>query len=112
MFLIQEKKIIRRMFRGAMLKNGVYRRRTNNEAVKELSGRNVLEQIKILRIKWLGHIYRKKTGDDVRTLTWWCMDGGRARGRAGMRLIDEVEEYLKEIGVKARWKTLVQDCGR
>lgn len=53
MFLIQERKIITRMLGGIMLKNEIYRRRTNNEIMKEVDGENVPGHIKMLRTKWV-----------------------------------------------------------
>lgn len=50
------------------MENEICRIWFNNEIMNELSGENIVGHMRVLMIKWLGHIHRKKSLEDVRSV--------------------------------------------
>jgi hypothetical protein len=61
--------------------------------------------IRSARLRWAGHIVRKRESDLARKSTFDLLLGERIVGRPKRRCIEEVERDLKGMGVKD-WKRL------
>ena len=60
--------------------------------------------IKIQRLEWLGHVVRMNETRSVKKIFEGKLEGRRSRGRLRLRWITDVEDDLRELGVK-RWRT-------
>ena len=59
--------------------------------------------IKIRRIEWLGHVSRMNETRCVKKIFERKLEGRRGRGRPRLRWINDVEDDLRNLGVK-RWR--------
>jgi hypothetical protein len=60
--------------------------------------------IKIQRLGWLGHVVRMNETRTVKKIFEEKSEGRRGRGRPRLRWINDVEDDLRELGVR-RWRT-------
>ena len=84
---------------GPVNENGMWRLRYNDEIYNLYSEPNIVNIIKIGRLRWIGHVMRMEEDNATRRLTLLRPDGGRRRGRPKLRWMDGVEEDLRKLGV-------------
>jgi hypothetical protein len=60
--------------------------------------------IKIRRLEWLGLVVRMNETRSVKKIFEGKLEGRNSRGRPRLRWINDVEDDLRELGVK-RWRT-------
>jgi hypothetical protein len=65
---------------------------------------DIVNVIKIRRLEWLGHVVRMNVTRSVKKIFEGKLEGQRSRGRPRLRWIHDVEDDLRELGVK-RWRT-------
>jgi hypothetical protein len=51
-------------------------------------------------MEWLGHVVRMNETRSVKKIFGAKIEGRRGRGRPRLRLINDVEDDLRELGVK------------
>jgi hypothetical protein len=71
-------------------------------------GENIVKWIKGQRISWLGHLERMEEDRMFKKIFTQELEGTRRRGRPRKGWREEVERYLKVLGVR-RWSELVMD---
>jgi hypothetical protein len=103
---ILERRIMRRIY-GSILAQGNWQIRTNCE-INELIGHdNIIDFVKTLRLKWLGHVERMSSGR-MQMILKARMEGGRRRGRPRKKWLDYVEHDLQQLGVR-NWRLKARD---
>jgi hypothetical protein len=103
---ILERRIIRRIF-GPIFAQGNWQIRTNGE-INELIGHdNIIDFVKTLRLKWLGHVERMRSVR-MQIILKARMKGGRRRGRPRKQWLDYVEHDLQQLGVR-NWRLKARD---
>jgi hypothetical protein len=65
---------------------------------------DIVNVIKIRILEWLGHVVRMNETRSVKKVFEEKLEGQRGRGRPRLRWINDVEDDLRELGVK-RWRT-------
>jgi hypothetical protein len=102
-----ERKILRKIF-GPLYDGGTWRIRTNSELYELYNAPDIISEIKKGRLRWLGHVHRMP-GDRVAKRVLEGNPGGRRpRGRPRKRWLDDVEDDLREMGVR-RWRRVAED---
>lgn len=66
---IFERKIIRRIYGLKKVAEGEYRRLMNFEIKNMLKGEDIVNIIKVQRLRWYGHIRRMGDSRDIRKIT-------------------------------------------
>jgi hypothetical protein len=101
-----ERKIFRKIY-DPTYKNGHWRIKTNSELESKYKSQDIVSVIKVRRLEWLEHIIRMNETRTVKRIFEEKLGGRRGRGRPRLRWIDDVEDDLRNIGIK-RWtiKTL------
>jgi hypothetical protein len=79
-----ERKVLRRIF-GPTSENGIWRIKTNQELVKIIKHKNVINFIRTQRLGWLGHIERMQETRMVKAIYSWKPISRRPRGRQKIR---------------------------
>jgi hypothetical protein len=77
---IFERKILRKFY-GPSYVNGVWRIKYNNGLYKLFKEPNIVQSIKIIRLKWLQHIRKIDESLLCRKLTFFHLEGSRKKGR-------------------------------
>jgi hypothetical protein len=57
-------------------------------------------EIKICRLEWLGYVIRMNETRSVKKIFEGTLEGRRDRGRPRLTWIDDVEDDLRELGMK------------
>ena len=84
------KEILKRMF-GLVKINDQYRLRHNVELYQIYREPNVVQFIRLSRLRWAGQIASMDGDSPIKRLLFGYMDGRRKRGRPRLRWADEVE---------------------
>jgi hypothetical protein len=61
---------------------------------------DIVNVIKIRRLEWLGHVVRMNEIRSVKKIFKGKLEGRRSRGRPRLRWINDVEDDLRNLGVK------------
>jgi transcription termination factor 2 len=69
---------------------------------------DIVTEIKVRRLEWLGHVVRMEDTRLPKMVFNAKPEGRRGVGRPRLRWLDDVEAYIKALGVK-RWKIKAQD---
>ncbi|GFX72186.1 uncharacterized protein TNCV_1954621 [Trichonephila clavipes] len=93
MMCICERRILRFIF-GGIQENGTWRRRSNLELYRSYKESDIINFIKIQRIKWAGHVIRMKEDRATKKVFNAQPDGTRRKGRPNLRWIDSLEKNL------------------
>ena len=101
-----ERKVLRKIY-GPTKENGQWRTKTNEELRTKYKSQDIVIVIKIRRLEWLGHVIRMNETRVVKIFER-KLEGRRGRGRPRLRWINDLEDDLREPGVK-RWRTKVLD---
>jgi hypothetical protein len=107
---------IRKIY-GPSYVNGVWRIKYNYELYKLFKEPNIVQSIKINRLKWLGYIQRMDESTLCKKLTFSQLEGSRKKGRPKLRWLDDVLQDLKKVTAwwkKAQdrdsWKAVVKEA--
>jgi hypothetical protein len=65
---------------------------------------DIVNVIKIQSLEWLGRVVRMNGTRSLKKILEGKLEGRRRRGRPRLRWINDVEDDLRELGVK-RWRT-------
>jgi hypothetical protein len=107
MLMTWERKILRNNY-GATCENGHWRIKIISELESKYKSQDIFSVIKVRRLEWLGHIVRMNETRTVKKIFEEKLGGRRGRGRPRLRWIDDVEDDLRNIGIK-RWRIKVLD---
>ena len=81
---------------GPVNENEMWRIRYNDKIYNLYSEPNIVNIIKVGRLRWIGHIMRMQEDNATRRLL--RPDEGRRRGRPKLRWMDGIEEDLRKLG--------------
>ena len=81
---------------GPFNENEIWRIRYNDKIYNLYSEPNIVNIIKVGRLRWIGHIMRMQEDNATRRLL--RPDEGRRRGRPKLRWMDGIEEDLRKLG--------------
>ncbi|GFW00594.1 uncharacterized protein TNCV_2283401 [Trichonephila clavipes] len=90
---IYEKKILRFIF-GGIQENGTWRRRSNFELYQSYKESDIVNFIKIQRIKWTGQVVRIDEDSFTKKVFKAQPIGTRRKGRPNFRWINGLEKDL------------------
>ena len=107
MLMTWERKILRKIY-GPKKENGQWRIKTNTELITKYKSQDIVTVIKIRRLEWLGHVIRMNETRSVKKIFEGKLEGRRGRGWSRLRWINDVEDYLRKLGVK-RWRMKALD---
>jgi hypothetical protein len=102
-----ERKILRKIY-GPKCEQGVWRIRTNLELQNVYRSPDIVTEIKVRRLKWLGHIIRMDGARMAKKVFVSSPEGRRDIGRPKLRWLDDVEDDIKAVGIR-RWRIKEQD---
>jgi hypothetical protein len=102
MLITWERKILRKIY-GPTCENGHWRIKINSELDRKYKYQDIVSVIKVRRLGWLGHIIRMNEPRTVKKIFEEKLGGRRGRGRPRLRWIDDVEDDLRNMGIK-RWR--------
>ncbi|GFT13942.1 uncharacterized protein TNCV_2615801 [Trichonephila clavipes] len=103
MISLYERKILRFIFKGIQ-ENGTWRR-SNFELYQSYKESNIVNFLKIQRIKWAGHVVRMNENCTTKKVFNPQLIGTRRKGRSNLRRIDGLEKDLLVSRTK-NWRTL------
>lgn len=114
---VWERKILRKIY-GAVCEDGVWRIRTNNELEALYGNPNIVTDIKMRRLRWLGHVQRMGEERVPKKVLYSTPEGSRSVGHPRLRWMEDVEADLRKMGIRnwrslavsrENWRTLVID---
>jgi hypothetical protein len=101
---ICKRKILRKIY-GPSHVNGVWRIQYSDELYELFKEPNIVQSIKINRLKWLGHVRRKDESLLCRKLTFSQLEGSREKGRLKLRWLDDDDlQDLRIVKVTVWWE--------
>ncbi|GFW39812.1 uncharacterized protein TNCV_2419781 [Trichonephila clavipes] len=103
---IYERKILRSIF-GGIQENGTWRRRSSLELYRSYKESDIVNFIKIQRIKWASHVIRINEHRTTKKVSNAQPIGTRRKGRPNLRWIDGVEKDLLVLRTRT-WRTLAR----
>ena len=98
----------------ALCDNGKWRIRYNSELyiyIYIYIQTDIIKTIKILKLRWTGHIMRIPEENPVKKLTLLWPEGSRRAGRPKLRWLDGVKEDLRTLGIRG-WRRRALDRDR
>ena len=114
-----ERRILRKIF-GPICVHGVWRIRWNHELYEMYDEAEVVQRIKVKRLRWLGHVVRMDEENPTRKVFESRYSGGRRRqGRPNLRWFDQVSANLKSLDEsncrqraqdRSRWRGLMDEA--
>jgi Reverse transcriptase (RNA-dependent DNA polymerase)/Endonuclease/Exonuclease/phosphatase family len=105
---IFERKIVRKMFGGKKIDDIQYRRLMNKEILSILEDEDIVKVVKSKRIRWYGHINRRKEEAIIKKITKWRPQSNRPRGRPKIRWEDQVIKDINSMGING-WREKIKD---
>jgi hypothetical protein len=82
--------------------------RTNLELQNVYRSPDIVTEIKVRRLEWLGHIIRMDGASMATRVFVSKPEGRRDIGRPKLRWLDDVEDDIKAVGIR-RWRIKSQD---
>jgi hypothetical protein len=92
-----ERKILRKIY-GPKCEQGVWRIRTNLELQNVYQSPDIVTEIKVSRLEWLGRIIRMDGARMAKNVFVSKPEGRRDIGRQKLRWMDDVEDDIKALG--------------
>jgi hypothetical protein len=93
---------------GPKGEQGVWRIRNNLEIQNIYKSPDIVTEIKVTRLEWLGHVVRMEGTRLPKMVFNAKPEGRRGVWRPRLRWLDDVEADIKALGVK-RWRIKAQD---
>ena len=104
-----ERKVLRTIFGGLQIENGVWRRRMNHELQELLGELSIVHTAKIGRLRWAGHVVRMSDESPVKMVLETNPSGTRRRAAQRARWIDQVEDDLRTLRRLQSWRAAAMD---
>jgi hypothetical protein len=101
-----ESKILRKIY-GPRSEQGVWRIISNLDIQNMYKSPDIVTEIKVRRLEWLGHIRMEDTHLPKMVFNG-KPEGRRGVGKPRLRWLDDVKADIKALGVK-RWRIKAQD---
>jgi hypothetical protein len=105
--LVFKRKILRRIF-GPTKENQIWRIKTNEELVKLIKHKNIVNYIKAQRLSWFGHMQRMSDTRTVKKIFNWKPLTKISQGRPKYRREDNIKQDICQMKIK-NWTACVQD---
>jgi hypothetical protein len=102
-----ERKILRKIYRPKC-EQGIWRIRSNLEIQNVYKSPDIVTEIKVRRLEWLGHVVRMEDTRLPKMVFNAKPEGRRGVGRPRLRWLDDVEADIKALGIKI-WRIRAQD---
>jgi transcription termination factor 2 len=102
-----ERKILRKIY-GPKCEQGVWRIRSNLEIQNMYKSPDIVTEIKLRRLEWLGHVIRMEDTRLPKMVFNAKPEGRCGVGRPRLRWLDDVEADIKALGIKI-WRIRAQD---
>jgi hypothetical protein len=93
---------LRRIFGPKREEDGSWRKLHNDELHSLYSSPNIVRVIKSRRMRWAGHVARKREGRGVYGVLFGRTEGSRPLGRLGRRWEDNIKMDLRGQGSMRR----------
>lgn len=97
---IWERKVLRRIYGGIKISDGLWRRRTNKEVQELYEHPTITQTVRAQRARWLGHLARMEGTRNAKRALLGGDGGKKGRGRPKRRWLDAVKEDLRGQGVE------------
>ena len=104
-----ERRVLRTIFGGVQTDDGSWRRRMNFELHRLLNEPPIVQQVRIGRLRWAGHVTRMSDDNPVKMVLEGCPIGNRRRGAQRIRWLDQVEGDLRDIRRHENWRLTAHD---
>ena len=101
------RKILRRIY-GPICEEATWRSRHNEELYCLYDETDLVTTIKIIRLRWEGHIERVQDNLPCKKITFDKSEGSRRTGRPNLRWIDGVMRDAVRLGVR-NWRIKTRD---
>lgn len=102
-----ERKIFKQIYGGPICDQGTWRIRTDQELNRLYQVTGIVTDIKVRRLKWLGHVVRMERYRLPRIVLDAKTDGKRMVGRPRLRWLDLVKVDVIKAGIR-RWRRKAQ----
>jgi hypothetical protein len=102
-----ERKILRKIY-GPKSEQGIWRIRSNLDIQNMYKSPDIVTEIKVRRLEWLGHVVRTEDTSLPKMVFNAKPDGRRGVARPRLRWLNDVEADINALGVK-RWRIKAQD---
>jgi hypothetical protein len=102
-----ERKILRKIY-GPKSEQKVWRKRINLEIQNMYKPPDIVTEIKVGRLEWLGHVIRMEDTHLPKMVFKAKPEGRYGVGKPRLRWLDDVEADIKALGVKW-WRIKAQD---
>jgi hypothetical protein len=102
-----ERKILRKIY-GPKSEQAVWKIRNNLEIQNVYESPDIVTEIKVRRLEWLGHVVRMEYTCLPKMVFNAKPESRHGVGRPRLRWLDDVEADIKALGVK-RWRIKAQD---
>jgi hypothetical protein len=99
---VYERKILRRIY-GPICEEATWRSRYNEELYCLYDETDLVTAIKIIRLRWAGHIERMQDNLPCKKITLDKPEGRRRAGRPNLRWMDGVMRDAERLGVRNWW---------
>jgi len=107
MLRIFESRILRMVY-ISINDDSIWRTRYHHELYTLYDDLDIVQLVKIGRVRWLGQLFRMHELGPCRKLTVLQPEGTRRAGKTKVRWLESVEEHLKKMGVR-NWRRMSQD---
>jgi hypothetical protein len=94
-----KKKILRRIY-GLVVAQGTWRIRNDQELSELHKYVDVVADVKLEILEWIGHVVRMDQGRTVKKIFESKPEGSRRRGRPSLRWMEDVEKDLREMATE------------
>jgi hypothetical protein len=102
-----ERKILRRIY-GPICEGAIWRSRYKEELYRLYDEINLVTTIRIIKLKWTGHIVRMQDNLPCKKITLDKPEDRRRVGRPNLRWMDAVMRDAERLGVR-NWKSKAKD---
>jgi hypothetical protein len=92
-------RILRRIS-GPVKESGMWRSKYNRGLYKLYNGPHMVKEIKVVQLRWMGHLFRNQEQYHYRTFIVRKPEGTRRIGRPAIRWLGSVV-YLKPVGLRS-----------
>jgi hypothetical protein len=99
MLRIFERRILRMVY-VSINDDGIWRTRYRCELYTLYDDLDIVQLVKIGRLRWLGQLFKMHEMDPCRKLTLLKPDGTRLVGKPKVRWLESIEEDLQEMGLE------------
>lgn len=82
--------------------------KNNNELYEMYKKINVAKYIKLARLRWIGHVYRRPDEEPIKRILLQNPMNSRRKDKSRTRWLDVVKQDLQRLGIN-NWKEKAKD---